>query len=84
MLIPHNSLGIVFRNADDLEIIMQLGSNIIMCCDFNAHHHVWNCSNNRPRGTQLLKFVNQTDLNMIASTTPTTFGFNSSSTTDLL
>ncbi|GIX90787.1 putative RNA-directed DNA polymerase from transposon X-element [Caerostris extrusa] len=67
----------------DLESIMQLESNIIMCGDFNAHHQVWNCSTNRPRGNQLLKFANQTNLYIIAPITPTRFGYNSTSTIDL-
>ncbi|GIX69604.1 hypothetical protein CDAR_305391 [Caerostris darwini] len=51
----------------DLESIMQLGSNI-MCGDFNTHHQDWKCSTNRPRGKQLLKSANQTDLDIIAPT----------------
>ncbi|GIY27772.1 putative RNA-directed DNA polymerase from transposon X-element [Caerostris extrusa] len=61
---------------------MQLGSNII-CGDFNAHHQAWNCFTNRPRGSQLLKFANQTDIDIIAPITPTRFGYNSTSTIDL-
>ncbi|GIY22912.1 RNA-directed DNA polymerase from mobile element jockey [Caerostris extrusa] len=54
----------------DLESIMQLVSNIIMCSDFNAYHQVSKCSKNRQRGNQLLKYANQTDLDIIAPTTP--------------
>ncbi|GIY05793.1 putative RNA-directed DNA polymerase from transposon X-element [Caerostris darwini] len=50
-----------------------------MCGNFNAHHQVWNCSTNRPRGNQLFKFANQTDLDIIAPITPTRFGYNSTS-----
>ncbi|GIY22493.1 putative RNA-directed DNA polymerase from transposon BS [Caerostris darwini] len=54
-----------------------------MCGDFNAPYQVWKCFTNRPRGNQLLKFANQTDLDIIAPTTPTIFGYNSTSTIDL-
>ncbi|GIX96747.1 RNA-directed DNA polymerase from mobile element jockey [Caerostris darwini] len=57
----------------DLESIKQLESNIIMCGDFNAHHQVWKCSANRPRDNQFRKFANQTDIDIIAPTTPTRF-----------
>ncbi|GIY25680.1 RNA-directed DNA polymerase from mobile element jockey [Caerostris extrusa] len=63
---------------------MQLGSNIIMCSDFNTHHQVWKCSTNRPRGNQLLKFANRTDLDIIPPTTLTRFGYNSTSTIDIV
>ncbi|GIX84454.1 hypothetical protein CEXT_583171 [Caerostris extrusa] len=43
----------------DLEISMQLGSDILKCCDFSADHQVWNSANNRPIGSQLLKFPNK-------------------------
>ncbi|GIY32940.1 putative RNA-directed DNA polymerase from transposon X-element [Caerostris darwini] len=67
----------------DLESIMQLGSNITMCGNFNAHHQVWNCSTNIQRDNQLLKFANQIDIDIITPTTATKFGYISTSTIDL-
>ncbi|GIY07980.1 RNA-directed DNA polymerase from mobile element jockey [Caerostris darwini] len=67
----------------DLEILIQLGSNVILCGDFNAKHIVRNCNNINTRGNNLINFCNNTFTELIAPTTPTRFGFNSASTTDL-
>ncbi|GIY77325.1 hypothetical protein CDAR_424891 [Caerostris darwini] len=52
--------------------------------DFNAHDQYLNCSTNRPKGNQLLKFANRIYLNTIAHTNPSTFGYNSTSIIDFL
>ncbi|GIY30973.1 RNA-directed DNA polymerase from mobile element jockey [Caerostris darwini] len=67
----------------DLEAIMQLGANVIMCGDYNAHHMQWKCNNNNARGLQLLNFAIKTDLDIIAPNSPTRYGHNSTSTIDL-
>ncbi|GIY86090.1 hypothetical protein CDAR_103341, partial [Caerostris darwini] len=67
----------------DLEAIMQLGANVIMCGDYNAHHLQWKCNNNNARGLQLLNFAIKTDLDIIAPNSHTRYGHNSTSTIDL-
>ncbi|GIY33603.1 hypothetical protein CDAR_409371 [Caerostris darwini] len=54
----------------DIEAIMQLGANVIMCGDYNAHHMQWKCNNNNARGLQLLNFAIKTDLDIIAPNSP--------------
>ncbi|GIY04067.1 RNA-directed DNA polymerase from mobile element jockey, partial [Caerostris darwini] len=57
----------------DIEAIMQLGANVIMCGDYNAHHMQWKCNNNNARGLQLLNFAIKTDLDIIAPNSPTRY-----------
>ncbi|GBO39452.1 RNA-directed DNA polymerase from mobile element jockey [Araneus ventricosus] len=67
----------------DIENLIQLGPNQIICGDYNAHHTSWGCYNDNPRGIRLLNFVNSAGIEILAPTTPTRFGNNSSSTIDL-
>ncbi|GBO21007.1 hypothetical protein AVEN_48303-1 [Araneus ventricosus] len=67
----------------DLETLIQLNSNHIICGDFNAHHTSWNCNNNNPRGTSLRSFSDYVELEILFPNSPTRYGSNSSSTIDL-
>ncbi|GBM48235.1 hypothetical protein AVEN_72502-1 [Araneus ventricosus] len=67
----------------DLETLIQLNSNHIICGDFNAHHTSWNCNNNNPRGVSLRSFSDYAGLEILFPNSPTRYGSNTSSTIDL-
>ncbi|GBO13759.1 RNA-directed DNA polymerase from mobile element jockey [Araneus ventricosus] len=81
MYVPPSSDSSMF--TFDIENIIQLGLNHIICGDFNAHHTSWGCNSNSHRGTTLFHFVNAAGLEILAPSTPTRFGPFSSSTIDL-
>ncbi|GBO23086.1 RNA-directed DNA polymerase from mobile element jockey [Araneus ventricosus] len=67
----------------DIENLIQISSNQIICGDFNAHHTSWGCNSNSHRGITLFNFVNAAGLEILAPSTPTRYGQFSSSTIDL-
>ncbi|GBL92493.1 hypothetical protein AVEN_246059-1, partial [Araneus ventricosus] len=81
MYVPPSSDSSMF--TFDIENIIQLGTNHIICGDFNAHHSSWGCNSDSHRGTTLYHFVNAAGLEILAPSTPTRFGPFSSSTIDL-
>ncbi|GBN51452.1 hypothetical protein AVEN_106231-1 [Araneus ventricosus] len=67
----------------DIENVIQISSNQIICGYFNAHHISWGCASNNPRGVTLTNFVNNAGIEILAPSTPTRFENNSASTIDL-
>ncbi|GFW98309.1 RNA-directed DNA polymerase from mobile element jockey [Trichonephila clavipes] len=66
----------------DMEVIFSLGNASIICGDFNAHHISWGVQRNDNRGNIIKNFLDSTNTQIIASTTPTRFGYNSASIID--
>ncbi|GFX39088.1 probable RNA-directed DNA polymerase from transposon X-element [Trichonephila clavipes] len=66
----------------DLEVIFSLGHSSILCGDYNAHHTDWDCISNNQRGLLLKNFTDDTDTDILAPPTPTSFDYNSASTID--
>ncbi|GBO26347.1 RNA-directed DNA polymerase from mobile element jockey [Araneus ventricosus] len=79
--IPPTSNNYLF--TFDLEKLLQINPNQVICGDFNAHHVNWGCNYNNTRGVTLEHFVNNTGIEILAPSTPTRFGQNSASTIDL-
>ncbi|GFX21847.1 RNA-directed DNA polymerase from mobile element jockey [Trichonephila clavipes] len=68
--------------TQDLETILQINSNCVIFGDFNATHSAWNCSHNSTRGTQLITFADNTNLEIAFPDSHTRYGYNSSNTLD--
>ncbi|GFU02348.1 RNA-directed DNA polymerase from mobile element jockey [Trichonephila clavipes] len=66
----------------DVEAIFSLGNASIICGDFNAHHTSWGCQRNDTRGKIIRNLIDSTNTQIIAPTTPTRFGYGSTSTID--
>ncbi|GFS49221.1 RNA-directed DNA polymerase from mobile element jockey [Trichonephila inaurata madagascariensis] len=58
------------------------GHASIICGDFNAHHTSWGCQRIDNRGSIIKNILDNTDTQIIATTTPTRFGYNSASIID--
>ncbi|GBL70831.1 RNA-directed DNA polymerase from mobile element jockey [Araneus ventricosus] len=67
----------------DIENLIQVSPNQIICGDFNAYHINWGCASTNHRGATLMNFINSAGLEILAPSTPTRFGTNSASTIDL-
>ncbi|GFT74838.1 RNA-directed DNA polymerase from mobile element jockey [Trichonephila clavipes] len=65
-----------------MEAIFSLGNASIICGDFIAHHISWGCQRNDNRGNIIKNFIDSTNTQIIAPTTPTRFGYNSASIMD--
>ncbi|GBM25257.1 RNA-directed DNA polymerase from mobile element jockey, partial [Araneus ventricosus] len=79
--VPHSSDPGMF--TVDIENLIQVSPNQIICGDFNAHHINWGCASTNHRGATLMNFVNSAGLEILAPSTPTRFGTNSASTIHL-
>ncbi|GBM82442.1 RNA-directed DNA polymerase from mobile element jockey [Araneus ventricosus] len=79
--VPHSSDPGMF--TFDIENLIQVSRNQIICGDYNAHHISWGCASTNHRGATLMNFVNSAGLEILAPSTPTRFGTNSASTIDL-
>ncbi|GBM55800.1 putative RNA-directed DNA polymerase from transposon BS, partial [Araneus ventricosus] len=66
----------------DLENLIQLGPNPIICGDFNAQHQNWGSPINTPRGKELVRFTQVVGMEILAPPSPTRFGFNSATILD--
>ncbi|GBO37692.1 putative RNA-directed DNA polymerase from transposon BS, partial [Araneus ventricosus] len=67
----------------DLETLIQLGPNPIICGDFNAQHQNWGSPINTTRGKELVRFTQVLGMEILAPPSPTRFGFNSATILDL-
>ncbi|GBN75633.1 putative RNA-directed DNA polymerase from transposon BS [Araneus ventricosus] len=67
----------------DLETLIQLGPNPIICGDFNAQHQNWGSPINTTRGKELVRFTQVLGMEILASLSRTRFGFNSATILDL-
>ncbi|GBO21576.1 putative RNA-directed DNA polymerase from transposon BS [Araneus ventricosus] len=67
----------------DLETLIQLGPNPIICSDFNAQHQNWGSPINTTRGKELVRFTQVLGMEILAPPSPTRFGFNSATILDL-
>ncbi|GBN96594.1 hypothetical protein AVEN_242577-1 [Araneus ventricosus] len=66
----------------DIEVLLQISPNQILCGDYNAHHTSWGCNYDCPRGNSIKAFALQAGLEILAPSTPTRFGTNSANTID--
>ncbi|GBM32005.1 hypothetical protein AVEN_266328-1, partial [Araneus ventricosus] len=68
----------------DIENLIQISPNQIICGDFNAKHTAWGCPTNCTRGNVLQAFANNAGVEILAPSTPTRFGYTSANTLDLI
>ncbi|GBM88804.1 RNA-directed DNA polymerase from mobile element jockey [Araneus ventricosus] len=68
----------------DIENLIQISPNQIICGDFNAKHTAWGCLTNCTRGNVLQAFANNAGVEILAPSTPTRFGYTSANTLDLI
>ncbi|GBO02424.1 hypothetical protein AVEN_86122-1 [Araneus ventricosus] len=66
----------------DIEVLLQISPNQILCGDYNAHHTSWGCNYDCPRGNSIKAFALQAGLEILVPSTPTRFGTNSANTID--
>ncbi|GBN83100.1 hypothetical protein AVEN_186324-1 [Araneus ventricosus] len=66
----------------DIEVLLQISPNQILCGDYNAHDTSWDCNYDCPRGNSIKAFALQAGLEILAPSTPTRFGTNSANTID--
>ncbi|GBM03793.1 putative RNA-directed DNA polymerase from transposon BS, partial [Araneus ventricosus] len=67
----------------DLETLIQLGPNPIICGDFNAQHQIWGSPINTTRGKELVRFAQAVGIEILAPASPTRFGYKSATILDL-
>ncbi|GBO22396.1 hypothetical protein AVEN_207329-1 [Araneus ventricosus] len=67
----------------DIENLIQISTNQIICGDCNAHHISWGCNNCNHAGDALYAFANNAGIEILSPPTPTRYGVNSATTIDL-
>ncbi|GBN78160.1 RNA-directed DNA polymerase from mobile element jockey [Araneus ventricosus] len=66
----------------DIEVLLQISPNQILCGDYNTQHTSWGCNYDCPRRNSIKAFPLQAGLEILAPSTPTRFGTNSANTID--
>ncbi|GBO40075.1 hypothetical protein AVEN_757-1 [Araneus ventricosus] len=69
---------------NNIEVLLQISPNQILCGDYNAHHTSWGYNYDCPRGNAINAFALQAGLEILAPRTPTKFGRNSENTIDFI
>lgn len=74
-----------FNSRDLNNIIQQIpaNSNFMLCGDFNAHHPMWGDTNMDSKGTYVVNFIEDNNLNLLNDGSKTFFGCLHPSAIDL-
>jgi hypothetical protein len=64
------------ENIENYQKIFEIQSKTLIVGDFNAHNTLWGCISTNQRGIKIEKFINQYNLTLMNTGTPTHFQIN--------